>query len=271
MAITPRHRVLSDEYVRQIALQFVNPLILAIPEEWRAITGIPGRVHKCDDLLEMACLINRAPLFIGTPSLASAIAEGLKVPRIVDLPSIANAFPIGPRGYVIPSRLVDFQRTVRHLTPGGATTVPSLRGDAARSAGDDFEQSIESGFPVRGELRAFPAGGLIPIGYVDAPLDRQIVKGTLVASGWAVSEDRLSDVAIYVDRRYFARATLGLARPDVAKLFSWRFLHPEDPGWRAEIDTGALDRGPHELIFQALSRKGVVGEIGTRTIIVGES
>jgi hypothetical protein len=117
LSLTPRYRALTDEFVRELGLYFENLLALGIPEEWRAISGFDAPVKKCGDFLEMAQWIQQARLFIGNPSLCSAIAEGLKVPRIIDLPSVANAFPIGPRGYVLPARRADFLDIVRHLCP----------------------------------------------------------------------------------------------------------------------------------------------------------
>ncbi|MGA8027946.1 MAG: hypothetical protein WB992_12460, partial [Bryobacteraceae bacterium] len=117
IASTPRYRLLSEEFIRQIALYFGNIVILALPEEWRVISGTSGEVRKCRDFLEMAQIINGSGLFVGNPSLASAVAEGLKVPRIIDLPVVANAFPIGPRGYVLPTRRGEFLDMVRHLCP----------------------------------------------------------------------------------------------------------------------------------------------------------
>jgi hypothetical protein len=117
LSLTPRYRALTDEFVRELGLYFENIVAVGLPEEWRAVAGFDARVRKCGDFLELARLIHAAPLFIGNPSLSSAIAEGLKVPRIIDLPSVANAFPIGPRGYILPTRRADFFDIVHHVCP----------------------------------------------------------------------------------------------------------------------------------------------------------
>jgi hypothetical protein len=117
LALTPRYRALTDEFVRELGLYFESMLLVGIPEEWRSISGFDAPVRKCKDFLELAQLIERSQLFIGNPSLASAIAEGLKTPRLVDLPDPPNAFPIGPRGYVLPTRHADFLDIVRRLWP----------------------------------------------------------------------------------------------------------------------------------------------------------
>ncbi|MDR3698640.1 MAG: hypothetical protein P4L56_03335 [Candidatus Sulfopaludibacter sp.] len=129
LALTPRYRTLTEEFLRDLMLYFDDILILAIPEEWRSVAGIPGRIRKCADYLEMAGLIQQARVFIGNPGLASAIAEGLKAPRIVDLPlEPVNAFPIGPNGYVLPAGRAEFVDIVRRLC-GDRPRLASLYSD----------------------------------------------------------------------------------------------------------------------------------------------
>ena len=133
LALTPRYRNLSDELVRDLALYFDDILILAIPEEWRTVAGIPGRIRQCADFLEMAQLIQQAGIFIGSPSLASAIAEGLKAPRIIDLPvDLPNAFPLGPKGYVLPEGHEEFVDIVQRLC-GDRPRLAKLYSDLLRS------------------------------------------------------------------------------------------------------------------------------------------
>ena len=127
IAVTPRHRFLSDQKFRRLTSVFKNPIVLAIPEDWRAITGFCGSIWKCRDLLEMAAVIKKGPLFVGTPSLGSAIAEGLKVPRIIDLPLEPNAFPIGRNGYVIPSDLEEFVELVSNIRANELLEMRNIR------------------------------------------------------------------------------------------------------------------------------------------------
>jgi hypothetical protein len=117
LSLTPRYRALTDEFVRELGLYFDNIVAVGIPDEWRAVSGFDARLETCGDFLELAQLIEQSSLFIGNPSLASAIAEGLKVRRIIDLPSVANAFPIGPRGFILPARRADFFDIARRLCP----------------------------------------------------------------------------------------------------------------------------------------------------------
>ncbi len=133
LALTPRYRGLTDDFLRDLALYFDDILILTIPGEWRTVSGIPGQIRQCADYLEMAQHIAAASVFIGNPGLASAIAEGLKAPRIVDLPvESANAFPVGPNGYVLPSGRKEFVDIVQRLC-GDRPRLAALYSDLQRA------------------------------------------------------------------------------------------------------------------------------------------
>jgi hypothetical protein len=157
LALTPRYRGLTDEFLRDLMLYFDDVLILAIPGEWRSVAGIPGRVRQCADFLEMARLIQQARVFIGNPGLASAIAEGLKAPRIIDLPlDFPNAFPIGPNGYVLPSGRREFVDIVQRLC-GDRPRLASLYSDLLRSLESQAsENRVRPLLPLIGEINFGP-------------------------------------------------------------------------------------------------------------------
>jgi len=179
LALTPRYRDLTDEFLRHLMLYFDDILILAIPGEWRSVAGIPGRVRRCADFLEMARLIQQAGVFIGSPSLASAIAEGLKVPRIIDLPlDLPNAFPLGPNGYVLPSGRAEFVDIVQRLC-GGRPRLASLYSDLLRSLDSQASENREL-------RRAIGDGSPHPRVRHLLPLIQEIDAGpiTLDGGGW---------------------------------------------------------------------------------------
>ncbi len=156
LALTPRYRALTDEFLRDLMLYFDDILILTIPNEWRSVAGISGRVRRCADFLEMAQLIQQAAVFIGNPSLASAIAEGLKAPRIIDLPlDVPNAFPLGPRGYVLPTGRTEFVDIVQRLC-GDRPRLASLYSDLLRSIASKPSENREPPFGIGTNVQ-FPA------------------------------------------------------------------------------------------------------------------
>jgi hypothetical protein len=88
--------------------RYVNPLIMydligkcdfiGVDREYKIISQYTSNFNhlKVMDFLEMAAVINSSPLFLGNQSLAFAIAEGLKVKRILE--SFYNAPNVIPQG-----------------------------------------------------------------------------------------------------------------------------------------------------------------------------
>ena len=109
----------------------------------------------------------------------------------------------------------------------------------------------------------------LPIGTVDVPpLGSQTeLKGISSFAGWALGEEGISDVAIYVDRMYVISAQLGLPRPDVWAAF------PKEPdartaGWQASLDCSKIMSGPHEVIVQATAKNGARRDLGLYHVTV---
>jgi hypothetical protein len=100
-AIGPRYRVYSKEYWLEVLGGFDHIKVIGVPEDFVELSGLQAEFVTCDDFLEIAQIIKGSTLFIGNQSLAYAIAEGLKVPRILEqFPEIPNVYPTGENGHV---------------------------------------------------------------------------------------------------------------------------------------------------------------------------
>ena len=111
----------------------------------------------------------------------------------------------------------------------------------------------------------------LPNGVVDVPPPGQpaAVKGMASLMGWAIGENGISDVDIYVDRVYVASAHLGLVRPDVAAAFP-NETNSNTAGWQASLDCSNIAVGPHELVVQATAKNGAKRDIGVYQIVVSK-
>ena len=101
LALTPRYRSQNKDFWKS-ALEGLSGEILAVgvQEDAECVSGIADKFMTCAHFLELANIINGAELFIGNPSMAYSIAEGLKVPRVVEIPDFPrNAYPAGVNGY----------------------------------------------------------------------------------------------------------------------------------------------------------------------------
>jgi hypothetical protein len=103
---------------------------------------------------------------------------------------------------------------------------------------------------------------MLPTGYVDAPQNGATAKGTVATSGWALSEDGIGDVEIYIDRAFVTSATPAIPRPDVLAKYS-NFKNDPNPGWSASVDLSQITPGTHEFTVEARSKKGAVSNIGS--------
>lgn len=88
---------LFDYWRRLVGLAALPVRLVLGPGEDAGPLARLGEVHRPPDLLELARLIRDAACFLGVESAPAAVANGLKVPRLV-LDYFGNALPTGPRG-----------------------------------------------------------------------------------------------------------------------------------------------------------------------------
>ena len=119
LSLTPRYRHLPSTFFAEL-LEGLGPVFLiGRPEEQSVYRGIPGTFVTSRVGVELAHLIGSGRLFVGTPSLPYAIAEGLKVKRVVDVPAWPlNAFPLGADGWMLPTDLTAARLLVKELLEG---------------------------------------------------------------------------------------------------------------------------------------------------------
>jgi len=119
LSLTPRYRFQDRAYFARLLEGFGPVIQVGIAEEAHVYDGLPGEFVSARDALELARLIASARLFVGSPSLPYAIAEGLKVPRIVDVPEYPlNAFPLGDNGWVLPADVERARLFLRAILDG---------------------------------------------------------------------------------------------------------------------------------------------------------
>jgi len=99
LAVTPRYRRFSDSYYEQ--------LLADIPPEkiWIIVTPADrGRLSRCHGnwmFTKDFGYISNCALFVGNPSFPYAIAEAMKVPRLVELPDVPNVYPLDDTGHLL--------------------------------------------------------------------------------------------------------------------------------------------------------------------------
>lgn len=95
------------------------------------------------------------------------------------------------------------------------------------------------------------------LGSVDVPKRGGTLRGSTMVGGWALAEDGVQRVAIYVDKQFVTFATLGGDRPDIAKAFP-AFANAGKSGWNVVVDLSSMIEGDHEMVVQVKSKGGSV-------------
>lgn len=103
VSITRRWRSYPDGYWKMLLRGLPHFLFVGSQVEWDHCRFENGRYFPTATHLELASMIAGSRIFLGTISFPYAIAEGLKVKRMVELcHHNLNAFPVGCAAWVLP-------------------------------------------------------------------------------------------------------------------------------------------------------------------------
>ena len=105
----------------------------------------------------------------------------------------------------------------------------------------------------------------LPFGALDTPADGSTISGTTFAFGWALSEDGVDHVEIYLDRAFLQNATLKGKRDDVIKVYP-AFAKVQDVRFLTELHTESMPVGIHELSARVVSRKQQTRDLNAHRI-----
>jgi N-acetylmuramoyl-L-alanine amidase len=107
---------------------------------------------------------------------------------------------------------------------------------------------------------------MLPIASFYPPAPNQSLTGKQIIGGWAIHESGIQAVHIYLDRSYVMDASLGVDRPDVARVYP-AFRKEMITGWNALFDAGSVPPGPHELIARVRAKDGAEHDVSVPVVI----
>jgi len=93
-----QNKLISYEFLNK----YENPLFVGLYEEYESLKKIIRNLdhYECDDFLELASIIKSAKVFIGNPSFGYALAESIKVKRLLEsAPNFPLVYPNGTNAY----------------------------------------------------------------------------------------------------------------------------------------------------------------------------
>ena len=144
VSVTPRYRNRTNERLSEILEGFGPVTLIGFRSELPNYFGIDGELREFTDAKELAGFLAECSVFVGAASFPSAIAEAMKVPRLIDLADgLINAFPVGPSGWAMP----EDSQEARHLLDGLA------RGDL--SIASRVKPMVKSATPPVPPIRRF--------------------------------------------------------------------------------------------------------------------
>jgi hypothetical protein len=110
------------------------------------------------------------------------------------------------------------------------------------------------------------ADNQLPFGHVDTPPASAVVPPTFPVGGWAMDDEGIEAIRIYVDGKFKASSRLTVDRADVSKAFATYAHQTDRHGFNATVTIGAP--GTHKLLVQAVDVKGATRDIGQVDIVV---
>jgi len=100
VSLTGRYRRFEEDYYGKLLGDVPEDRVFFIgfPQDQIERRGIPGQVAQFSSTRELVSFLAGAELFIGNPSFPYSLAEGLKTPRLIEVPKNGNAYPLGTGG-----------------------------------------------------------------------------------------------------------------------------------------------------------------------------
>lgn len=115
VSVTPRYRNRPNERLAEILDGFGPVTLIGFSKELPNYFGIEGELREFSDARELSTFLAGCSAFVGVPSFPAAIAEAMKIPRLIDLADdLVNVFPVGPNGWAMP----ETTEGARHLLAG---------------------------------------------------------------------------------------------------------------------------------------------------------
>lgn len=109
-------------------------------------------------------------------------------------------------------------------------------------------------------------------GNLEKPRDGETVNGMVLVQGWALDEQQIAYVDLYVDDEFQHRATLNIPRIDVISSFpDWAGIHVRKPGFQTGFLASRFSNGEHTVHVMVTTEDNRTFEVGRRTVTVNNT
>lgn len=105
------------------------------------------------------------------------------------------------------------------------------------------------------------------IGALDAPDPNVTQTGVVLVKGFALDQQQITKIELYVDDQFQHRTNMGLPRIDVVEAYpNWPGIHNSAPGFLTGFLASRFSNGPHTVEVRVFTSDGRVIPVGRRTI-----
>jgi len=107
----------------------------------------------------------------------------------------------------------------------------------------------------------------LPFGSVDLPGPKSTVRGPMQVAGWALADQPIREIAVYIDGQYLTSTSPKMPRPDVV-LAKPDYRDARNCGFTLTVDTLTLAVGWHEILVQARAQDGATRDLAAVPVLV---
>lgn len=77
----------------------------------------------------------------------------------------------------------------------------------------------------------------------------------ITIKGWAISKSNISAIKVYINDKLIGNATLGISRPDVAKVYA-NYINASKSGYSVILDSNKISYGKRTLVVESIGLNG---------------
>jgi hypothetical protein len=110
------------------------------------------------------------------------------------------------------------------------------------------------------------------VGFIEKPAAGETVSGMVLVQGYALDQERISRIDLYVDGAFQHSANIDIPRIDVIEAYrDWAGIQTRQPGFTTGFQAGRFSNGSHEIHVVVTTDDNRTFEVGRRTILVDNS
>lgn len=110
------------------------------------------------------------------------------------------------------------------------------------------------------------------VGFVETPREGDTVSGMVTVRGWALDQQEIARVDLFVDNEFQHSANINMPRIDIVEIYpDWEGIHQRLPGFETGFSADRFTNGAHTIHVVVTTTDNRSFELGRRTINIDNS